>query len=164
MNTLKVREDQHGRTIVYNVENHDFLGFRLLINHDYATHSIQYSVTPCGQAGWGGSSCVRVPTVSSGNHPPETNGKLTGVQLRTIAAVDQLQALLDDELYETIRNMAVLDDCGLITMLHQAVDSNAEAAAHENDPDPDNVVRAVKAMALFCYAEIVDRGLDRPAQ
>src|SRR3954468_7762789 len=37
---------------------------------------------------------------------PVSNGKLTGIQLRTIAAKDQLEALLEDELFNEIKDLA----------------------------------------------------------
>lgn len=105
--------------------------------------------------------------VSSGKpseQPQPQSGKLTGIQLRTIAAVDQLQALLDDELYETIKTLSEASDRQLISSLHQATDSESCGRAKMRDPDfdPNITIRAVKAMALFCYTEIVERGLNRP--
>lgn len=140
------------REIVLKVEHHR-IPVDLYLQHDQQG-GLTYRLT-IGDTHW---------THNANGLQGKANGKLTGIQLRTIAAVDQLTALLDDELYETIKCMSVLDDCGLIKMLHQAVDSDAQKYAHEDDPDADSVVQAVKAMTLFCYTEMVERGLHRPGQ
>ncbi len=140
---IVIVEDTDGRRVTY--DSTVKIPTTIEIVHDFKNHSVAYSVCHPGGNLTGSS---------------QNNGKLTGVQLRTIHAVDQLQALLDDALYECIKELAAADDNRLIRLLHQCSDNVARAYAHEDDPKPDTILQAIKAMALFCYTEIVERGLD----
>lgn len=106
-------------------------------------------------SGWG-------HTASCSPGQPEENGKLTGMQLRTIAAKDQLEALLEDRLFDAVKLIAEANQESLTWLLHAAGDREVAAGMHEDDPDPVDILKAISAMALFCYTEMVERGLKKP--
>lgn len=95
--------------------------------------------------------------------PAEGNGgKLTGVQLRAIAAKDQLDTLLEDELFDIVKQLAEASEQRLILLCQIVGFGFEKVEVHEDDPESDSILRAIKAMALFCYTEIVERGLKKP--
>lgn len=80
-------------------------------------------------------------------------GKLTGVQLRGLAALDQLEAMLQHECLEVIRMFATENNLQLTNRLVDSRDSTITLTTF---------VRSFKAMALFCYRELIDRGRMAP--
>lgn len=85
-----------------------------------------------------------------------STGNLTGTNLRAIAALDQLQALLDDRLFKIVEQIAESDQEGIRLIgdiVSQLLDSSV------NGFDAEEYIEAIIAMALFCLAEIKERRL-----
>jgi hypothetical protein len=137
----------------------DSFPIKVLVIHDSDDNKrIQYEIEYPGGVMKG---VVNAVEVSSGN------GKLTGVQLRAIAAKDQLDALLEDDCYDAIKCLAESDPDRLQFYLEiacdkQCVEHSAEARPEHDEIPGEHILKAIKAMALFCYTEIVERGLKKP--
>lgn len=84
-----------------------------------------------------------------------SSGKLTGIQLRTIAAKDQLDALLEDRLFDNIKLLAQAKIDDIQSLLE------IERNDFEVTPTSEAMLKTISAMALFCYTEIVERGLKQ---
>jgi hypothetical protein len=100
---------------------------------------------------------------------PVSNGKLTGIQMRTIAAKDQLETLLQDRLFDAIKCLAEARPDELARHLSIASDPHCFEFTAEPHPEAGeipgmDILKAITAMALFCYTEIVERGLKQPGK
>lgn len=80
-------------------------------------------------------------------------GRLTGIQMRGIAALDQLEAMMQYRLAPLIKHMAESEPEELTRFLHTELENS-----------PDDLLKAIMAMALFSYRELIDRGLTPPHQ
>lgn len=88
-------------------------------------------------------------------------GKLTGLQLRTLAAIDQVEAMIKHEMLLEIKTLAGIRDPDLVA---------AYVQKQLFCPEPDIVneqemiwrqkfALTISTLAMFCYRELLDRGL-----
>lgn len=101
-----------------------------------------------------GDIIIAVEGLSSGN-----SGKLTGQQLKAVHCLEQLQALLDDQLYPLVKQMAEASDTELQSMLDFASSDMTEFEDLSCSSPASEWRKAISAMSVFCHSEIVERGL-----
>jgi hypothetical protein len=121
----------------------------IFIEHHKSRHAISYTIqhSGCfhnGQESIAGSNQENLPQV----------GKLTGLQLRGLASLDQLEAMMQIRLAPLIKRMAESNANDLAIWLRTELDD----PGHESQ----DLLKAITAMALFSYRELVDRGLLPP--
>jgi hypothetical protein len=75
-------------------------------------------------------------------------GRLSGIQLRFIAAVDQMETILSDKYAKIIVDMA---RCTTSEQMHEYIGQIGPSE------DYDNWLKALRAMASFCLSEIIER-------
>jgi hypothetical protein len=163
---LSITETEHDKVISFTSEDEKFPVEIIITQINYeGRNCIEFSVTH-GAEGTIHAGCVNLNGTYFKQEPLQ-NGKLTGVQLRAIAAKDQLDALLEDDCYDAIKCLAeanpdLLQFCLEIACDKECVEHSAEARPEHNEIPGEHILKAIKAMALFCYTEIVERGLKKP--
>jgi len=119
----------------------------LMILIDQKEDSIEFAVH-------NGSEVTHVGAINKGEKPI---GKLTGVQMRGIAAIDQLEAMMQDRLAGVIKTIVGINDP------HELYDYLARELLNElHEEERGDLLKTITAMALFAYRELIDRGMLPP--